>query len=232
MTIRVLIASWISAVFLLSFMATAYAQTSYYKLDRRKSAVGVSFEQEQHDDLFKNIWGDLDFTVRTFRTSFDYGYKSDTKISLIPGLGFTQVELADVPPAPSFELRIMNIGPFGSTELDYYIVGNFGVVYRQLHISQSVLHLVEMNLKGGIGFAHTMHLNNDVVLRPFFGGYYTNIWTNISTTSRIFADRTSGIFTGEAGVEIELTPTINLTPTWIFSFENSDTYFKIGLNFH
>ena len=107
----------------ISFPLTASSQMSLYDLPRFRSAVGIAFEQYQHNRLFSNICGDLRFNVRTFRASLDYGYSEDIKVSLIPGVSFTNVSLVDVPPSPTCEVRLVNIGRLGTTNLDYYLVG-------------------------------------------------------------------------------------------------------------
>ena len=220
------------AFLFISFPMTTFAQMSLYDLPRFKSAVGIAFEQYQHNRLFSNICGDLRFNVRTFRASLDYGYSDDIKVSLIPGVSFTDVNVVDVPPSPSCEIRLANIGRLGTTNLDYYVVGSFGGNYFQMHSECDILHLVNMNLTGGVGLSHTLVTDGELVLRPFFGTYYSNVWKNISTQRQIFVDTTRGRFTGEAGIEADLTPSISAIAVWAFSFESSAAHFQIGLNFH
>ena len=101
-----------------------------------------------------------------------------------------------------------------------------------MHSACDLLHLVNMNLAGGVGLSHTLQTEGDLVLKPFFGTYYSNVWKNISSQREIFIDTTFGRFTGEAGVEADLTPSISAIAVWAFSFESSAANFQIGLNFH
>ena len=222
----------ITIIFIFFSIPASEAQISLYDLPRFRSSVGVAFDQRLSNDLFNNICGDLRFNIRTFRASLDYGYSEDIKVSLIPGVSFTDVRLVDVPPSPSCEVRLTNMGALGTTNLDYFVIGSFGADYSQFHAACGVLHLVNMQLRGGVGLSHTLQTQGSWVLKPYFGSFYSNIWKNISTTNAILIDRTSGLFTGEAGIEVELTPTISAVGTWVFSFESSDAHFRIGLNFH
>lgn len=210
----------------------ATAQMSIRDLPRGKSAVGIAFEQYQHNRLFSNICGDLRFNVRTFRASLDYGYTNDIKVSLIPGVSFTNVNLVDVRPAPSGEIQLTNIGRLGTTNLDYFLIGSFGANYFQMHSECNVLHLLNIELIGGVGLSHTVTTNGGLALKPFFGTFYSNVWKNISTQRQTFIDNTSGHYIGEAGVEIDLTPSISVIGVWAFSFESSAAHFQIGLNYH
>lgn len=220
-----------SVLFILLPM-TASAQMSLYHLPRYKTAFGVAFDYQHNDNLFRNICGDLSFDIRTFRTSIDYGFNNDIKISVIPGISFTNVRLADVPPSPIAEIRLTNTGRLGTTNLDYFLLGSFGSDYSQLIGPCDTLHLINMELIGGIGISHTIRTESELVITPFFGGFFSNTWKNISTARQILIDRTSGLFTGQTGAEVALTESVSLIGIWHFSFESSDTHFQIGLNFH
>lgn len=225
---------YVLAFLLILVPMTAESQMSLYPFPQRRAAFGVAFDYQRDDNLFKNICGDLEFNIRTFQTHIDYGLNRDIKISLIPGVRFTDVNLADVPPSPTAEIRLTNMGPLGTTTLDYFLIGSFGADYAQLHNAcVDVLHLIEMELIGGIGLSHTLRTQSELVIIPFFGAFYSNIWRNISTQQHILIDSTSGLFTGQAGAEIELTASISIIGTWNFSFETPEkSYFQIGLNFH
>ena len=225
---------YVLAFLLILLPMTASSQMSLYPLPRHRAAFGVAFDYQRNDNLFKNICGDLEFNIRTFRTNIDYGFNRDIKISIIPGIRFTDVNLADVPLSPTAEIRLTNMGPLGTTTLDYFLIGSFGADYAQLHgACVDVLHLIDIELVGGIGLSHTLRTQTELVIIPFFLASYSNIWRNISTQRQILIDNTSGLFTGQAGAEISLTDSISIIGTWNFSFENPEnTYFQIGLNFH
>ncbi len=225
---------YVLAFLLILLPMTAESQMSLYPLPQRRAAFGVAFDYQRNDNLFKNICGDLEFNIRTFQTNIDYGFNQDIKISMIPGIRFTDVNLADVPLSPTAEIRLTNMGPLGTTTLDYFLIGSIGADYAQLHgACVDVLHLIDIELVGGIGLSHTLRTQSELVIIPFFGAFYSNIWRNISTQRQILIDSTSGLFTGQAGAEIELTKSISIIGTWNFSFENPEnSYFQIGLNFH
>ncbi len=225
---------YVLAFLLILVPMTASSQMSLNPLPQRRAAFGVAFDYQRNDNLFKNICGDLGFNIRTFQTHIDYAFNRDIKISVIPGIRFTDVNLADVPPSPTAEIRLTNMGPLGTTTLDYFLIGSFGADYAQLHNAcVDVLHLIEMELIGGIGLSHTLRTQSELVIIPFFGAFYSNIWRNISTQQQILIDNTSGLFTGQAGAEFALTESINIIGTWNFSFQGPENvYFQIGLNFH
>ena len=224
---------YLFGVLFVCFPMTTFAQMSFHHLPKHRSAFGFAFDYQHVDNLFKNICGDLSFDIRTFRTNIDYGFNSTTKISFIPGVSFTDVNHSDVPPAPYAEIRFTNAGPLGTTTLDYFLIGGFGANYAQLHgACDTPLHLINIDLAGGIGLSHTLKTESGLVITPFFGAFYSNIWKNISMRQRILIDNTSGLFTGKTGVEIALTKSVDVIGIWHFSFEKPDGYFQIALNFH
>ena len=66
------------------------------------------------------------------------------------------------------------------------------------------LHSVNMALRGGAGFLHTLQTNQGWGLKPFFGMFYTQSWNNVSTTRQVHVNTSQNFFTGEAGVEIDM----------------------------
>ena len=62
---------------------------------------------------------------------------------------------------------------------------------------------------------------------PYFVLSYTNTWT--TTEEETDSDRYLG---GTIGLEIEISPTVSVGGSFDFSFQDSDTAFGIGINFH
>ena len=89
-----------------------------------------------------------------------------------------------------------------------------------------------MTLRGGAGLLHTLETGYGWSLKPFFGMFYTQAWNNVSTTQRVHVNTIQNFFTGEAGVEIELSPTMSAIGSVEFSFESSELLYRFGLNFH
>ena len=89
-----------------------------------------------------------------------------------------------------------------------------------------------MSLRGGAGLLHILETDYTWSLKPFFGMFYTQAWNNVSTTERVHVNTTQNFFTGEAGVEIELSPTMSAIGSVEFSFQSSELLYRFGLNFH
>ena len=94
------------------------------------------------------------------------------------------------------------------------------------------LHSVNMGLRGGAGFLHLLETDYDWSLTPFFGVFYTQSWNNVSTTRAVHVNTSQNFFTGETGVEIELSPTMSAIGSLEFSFESSELLYRFGLNFY
>jgi TonB family protein len=89
-----------------------------------------------------------------------------------------------------------------------------------------------MALRGGAGFLHLLETGYDWSLKPFFGMFYTQSWNNVSTTRAVHVNTAQNFFTGEAGVEIDLSPTMSAIGSLEFSFESSELLYRFGLNFY
>ena len=109
------------------------------------------------------------------------------------------------------------------TGLQFFILGSFRTQYTNIARSTDLpLHSVNMNLQGGVGLLHTLETGYTWSLKPFFGMFYTQAWNNVSTTEKIHANTTHNFFTGEAGLEVELSPTMSAIGSLEFSFESSE----------
>ena len=89
-----------------------------------------------------------------------------------------------------------------------------------------------MSLRGGVGLLHILETGYAWSLKPFFGMFYTQAWNNVSTTERVHMNTTQNFFTGEAGAEVELSPTMSAIGSVEFSFQSSELLYRFGLNFH
>ena len=176
------------------------------------------------------------FNAQTLLGNLDYTFNSDLKMSLLPGISFFQANTEipyEIAPSPSIDIRFLNVNDMNMTGLQFFILGGFRTQYTNIARNQNLpLHSVNMNLRGGVGLLHTLQTGYTWNLKPFFGMFYTQAWNNVSTTQKIHANTTHNFFTGEAGLEVELSPTMSAMGSLEFSFESSELLYRFGLNFH
>lgn len=214
---------------------TAYSQTSFKRLNRFQSSIGISYSQINSEDIFQSINENYRFNTNSFQLNFDYGYAQDVKISVIPGISFTTLSRddLDIPPSPSALLQIMRIGDLSDTKLRYFLLGEVGSSYAQAILKfHRDVHAVTVRLIGGGGIYHHFQTDSELSFVPFFGVYYGNLWQNLSTTQSRLDDLSTAAWIGNTGVELIFSPNLSIIGKWYFSFENSKTLFHIGVNFH
>ena len=210
------------------------AQTGILSLPKENSAIGLGFQMyDPPPQSHRNA--QHRFRAQNIRGSLDYPFNRSLKISFIPGIAFLNIarqDSVDVPPSPSAELRLTTTGPFHAEKaLDYFVRGGVRGNYTQVHSGGRTLHYVNINLKGGGGFIFKLETPTQWQFHPFFGVFYSNIWQNTSTTRQLFANDTYNLFTGEAGVEIQVSPTTHIIGSVVFSFETSEVIYNVGINF-
>ena len=220
----------LAATVLFIFAGVAFGQTGILSLQEGKSAVGLGYQWYNPSEKSEQNTG-----AQNIRGSFDWQFNRFLKMSFIPGVAFLDTENREtdsIPPSPSFELRLTTTGPLNSARtLDYFIRGDAHVRYSQIHNESLVLHHVNTTLTGGIGFLYKLETVTEWQFNPFFGVFYSNVWRNISTAQQILTDDTYNLFIGEAGIEIEVSPVINIIGSAVFSFETSEIIYNIGINF-
>ena len=82
-----------------------------------------------------------------------------------------------------------------------------------------------------LAFLHTLDSSHEWKLKPFFGLFFTQAWNNVSTTEKVHLNASQYYFTGEAGVEIDLSPTTSAMGSIEFSFDRSELLYRFGINF-
>ena len=226
-------------IFLLTLLtAPAFAQTGILNLTTGKNALGLGFQWYDPPSNLEQRTSNAQhrFRAQNIRGSLDYQLNRQLKVSFIPSVAFLNIasrDSIDVPPSPSAELRLTATGPLDTEKaLDYFVRGSVRGDYTQIHSGGRALHYVNVKLMGGGGFIFKLKTATQWQFNPFFGVFYSNIWQNTSTTRHIFADDTYNLFTGEAGVEIQASPTTHIIGSIEFSFETSEIIYNIGISFH
>jgi len=210
--------------------SNAFSQTGILSLPKDSSAVGLAYQMYNPPETDKD-----NTQARNIRGCLDWQFNKATKVSFIPGVAFLNTNyntIDSIPPSPSFELRFTTTGAINPARtLDYFIRGAAQVNYLQTHRQSSVLHTVTTTLTGGIGCLYKLQTISEWQFNPFFGVFYSNVWQNISTTQQILSDDNYNLFTGEVGLEIEVSPTTHIIGAVVFSFETDETIYNIGVNF-
>ena len=214
-----------------------FAQTGILNLTTGKNALGIGVQRYDPPSNLEQRTSNAQhrFRAQNIRGSLDYQLNRQLKVSFIPGVAFLNIasrSSVDVPPSPSAELRLTATGPFDTEKtLDYFVRGSVRSDYIQIHSGGRALHYLNVNLMGGGGFIFKLETATQWQFNPFFGVFYSNIWQNTSTTREIFANNTYNLFTGEAGVEIQTSPTTHIIGSVAFSFETSEIIYNIGISF-
>jgi len=218
---------------LFMFSVPVSAQTGFYRSPAGKIGIGIGYQRYRPP---KRTDAPFRFNAQTILGNLDYIFNSDLKMSLLPGISFFEANTPipyEIAPSPSIDIRFLNVNDMNMTGLQFFILGGFRTQYTNIVRSWDLpLHSVNMNLRGGVGLLHTLETGYVWSLKPFFGMFYTQAWNNVSTTQKVHVNTTQNFFTGEAGLEIELSPTMSAIGSVEFSFESSELLYRFGLNFH
>ena len=215
------------------FSVSASAQTGFYRSPEGKIGIGVGYQRYRPP---KRTDAPFRFHAQTLLGNLDYVFNNDLKISFLPGISFFEANTQtpyEIAPSPSVDIRLLNVNDMNMTGLKFFLLGGFRTQYTNIvRTGDLPLHSVNMSLRGGAGLLHILETDYAWSLKPFFGMFYTQAWNNVSTTKRVHVNTAQNFFTGEAGVEIELSPTMSAIGSVEFSFESSELLYRFGLNFH
>ena len=209
------------------------AQTGFYRSPAGKMGIGVGYQRyrppRRTDAPFR-------FHAQTLLGNLDYAFNNDLKISFLPGVSFFEANTQtpyEIAPSPSVDIRLLNVNDMNMTGLKFFLLGGFRTQYTNIvRTGDLPLHSVNMSLRGGAGLLHILETDYTWSLKPFFGMFYTQAWNNVSTTQKVHVNTSQNFFTGEAGLEVELSPTMSAIGSVEFSFESSELLYRFGLNFH
>lgn len=177
--------------------------------------------------------------------SLGYGINNQTKIVLTANMGsFNRDRYGpelDVPPSVAIGVGPVHVGSLGQTGLGYFLTG---AVYRGFSSGisrrlddptyQRLLSVRTNGIGGGGGISKRLETNFGWVLTPFCGVSYSRSWSRISrgAPGEITLNRVRSGYGGQVGLEIELSPAISVSGAFGVSFEDFNSSFSIGLNFH
>ena len=218
---------------ILVFSTSALAQSGFRRMPPGKLAIGMGYQRYRPPTRTN---APFRFYAQTLLGNLEYAFSRDLKLSLLPGVSFFDIVSQnpyEIAPSPSIDLRLLNVNNLNMTGLKFFILGGFRTQYMNVvRTGDLPLHSVNMALRGGAGFLHLLETDYDWSLTPFFGVFYTQSWNNVSTTRAVHVNTSQNFLTGEAGVEIELSPTMSAIGSLEFSFESSELLYRFGLNFY
>ena len=218
---------------ILVLSTSALAQSGFRRLPPGKLAIGMGYQRYRPPTRTN---APFRFYAQTLLGNLEYAFSRDLKMSLLPGVSFFDVVSQnpyEIPPSPSIDIRLLNVNNMNMTGLKFFILGGFRTQYMNIARTGDLpLHSVNMALRGGAGFLHLLETDYDWSLTPFFGMFYTQSWNNVSTTRAVHVNTSQNFFTGEAGVEVDLSPTMSAIGSLEFSFESSELLYRFGLNFY
>lgn len=227
------ILSFVLFFVLVIFSVSASAQTGFHRLPTGKMAIGMGYQRYRPP---KRTEAPFRFSAQTILGNLDYAFSRDLKVSLLPGVSFfetnTQIPY-EIAPSPSIDIRLLNVNDMNMTGLKFFVLGGFRTQYMNVVRTGNLpLHAVNIALRGGAGFLHILQTDYEWSLKPFFGMFYTQAWNNVSTTKQVHLNTSQNFFTGEAGVELEMSRTMSAIGSIEFSFETSELLYRFGLNFY
>lgn len=219
---------WVYVVFLfVLFPVTAYSRTGLYELPAGETAVGLSLGRGQNSSA---IGGNL-----------GYGISNRTKIAFTGGVSFIDKDLYDgsvhQPSNFSGGIALIYIRPLGQTGLDYFFSGNTYTGFSRLldaSTNETIASAHSVGLTGGGGLIKRLETNFGWALKPFCGIFCSGSWASVSNQAREKTKRdfTFFGFTGNVGLEIEISSMISVVGVLGISLEDFNRGFSIGLNLH
>ena len=221
---------WVYIIFLfVLFPVTAYSQTGLYELPTGEMAVGLSLGRGQHSSA---IGG-----------NFGYGISNRTKVALTGGVSFIDKDLYDgssthIPPSFGGGVVLAHIRPLGQTSLDYFFSGGIHTTFsRTLDAStnETLANALSVGLSGGGGLIKRFETDFGWTLKPFCGIFCSGAWASLDAKDGSVEVRENPTFlgfSGNVGLEIEISPMISVVGVFGVDLEDFDRGFSIGLNFH
>ena len=202
-----------------------YSQSGFYRLPMGETAFGIGLNTREN--------------VASLTGQLDYGIGNDSKLWLAGGVSFvddSRVESlgGDIPPSPAAGIGITTATPLGPTGLEY--ISNIYFLAELARIVEddaTLLSLRTFDLGIMSGILKRIETQSELVFKPFFALNYGNRWLTMdSNPLGINETESDDAYSGQLGLELEMTPAVSLLGTFVFAFESSDTVFALGLNFH
>ena len=210
-----------------------FAQSSFHKLTPGRSILNFNL------DVFeKGIYHPTESTER-IGGELHYAIKKGT--TAIFGLSVTFVNDLDnhgYPPAPTADISIGKTDLIGQTQLGYFSYLRFEIG-TQRTVASGTNSLINTALHLGpslsFGVFKPLPLSPDLSIFPFVGLSYSRVWTTEGVDYEdLNLNKATGVgeFSGMLGMETELSSRFGLFGALNFSFDYSETMYRVGVRFY
>ena len=177
----------------------------------------------------------------TRRVGGELQYAINKSSAAIFGGSVTFVDELDdhtYPPAPTADISIGKTALLGQTQLGYFTYLRFEIgTQRTIERRTAALINTALSLGPSVSFGvfKPLTLSPDLTAFPFFGLSYTHLWI---TEGGDYGDlnlnkaTAAGDFSGMLGMETEISSRFGLFGALNFSFDYSETMFRMGIKFY
>ena len=215
-----------------------WTQISFFDSSENRTSIGALYSQQTTRLYFDDGDETMLIKVKQITGSLDYRLRKTTKLSLYPSLTFGKMDIEDTnldfPPSPSLYIRVSSAHSLNDNQLGTFYIGEAGISFLQIvHNFDETAYSITASVGGGIGIYQKIKIGNPKLsITPSFSIYYHNVRYWIFTKTRLDDPITTKPISGQASLEIEISPTISVIGLSTFSFQNSESIFTIGVNFH
>lgn len=211
-------------IIVLSLPVTATAQTSLKRLPSGGPGVGIGFGVFASSPRFSG--------------TLEYGVSDRTKAVLQLGVEYTNDDelekLGDISSSPIGSIQIGNVKSMPSG-FEIFTSGGFGVGFVDVVDASSadVVKASRRDVNIGCGFSILKRIATESawVFKPYSGLGVDALWESTDIDDETESD-VSGAVNVRLGLETEISPSFSVLTGFVFSVENTETVFHIGINFH
>lgn len=214
-------------LYLTSAPVISFAQTIPYQLSSRK--YGIATELGIQEDM-TSLLG-----------AFRYGISRNISGSLDLGLGFVEEELIlgdrtlpgfSIPPVPVFAVGFGAVNGLGQTNLDCWLSVDSGFAFGELVYDltgRTVITLRTVAIIARAGLMRRIDLGHGFALAPLAGISNRQTWADLGSeiVNMTQETRSDNIWSGQAGLTVEVLSKLSITGTVEFSFEEESQIFRI-----
>lgn len=211
-------------VMFLLFPLTAFSQSSLYRSNPGKSALGMSLSFLDNGKILDG------YLVSPIDNSTQAIFGAGIRLLDNEGLD------TSTPPSPSGVVALEKTSGLGTTGLQAFLSGGFMASSRKYVSSETNItdhSIVELTTLGGAGIFKRLKSSSELVIIPSFGVYYAYTW---ETTDYRVSEETIQMefsdFSGAVGLQLDIAPEVSVWSTLTFSFDNPETILRVGFNWY
>lgn len=231
--------AWILIISTLTLISTnGWTQISFSDSPENKTPIGALYTQQTTRLYFDDVDESALIKVRQITGSLDYRLRKTTKLSFYPSLTFGKMDIENVnldfPPSPTLYICLSSAHSLNDEGLSVFSISETGVSSLQIvNNFDKTAYSITASIGGGIGVYQKIKTGKQkLTITPSFGIYYHYRRHFRFTKTNSEVPITTKPISGRASVEVEISPNISIIGLSTFSFQNSESIFSIGINFH